>query len=119
MFSRKKRTALSDEVATIISQNTSVKGSVNTSSSLRIDWEFEGEVITTSDLIVGESARIKVTVAANNAVIAGTVAGNMTVVDNLELLSSAKVTGDIKVGSLIIDDGAVFEGNCEMKNEAE
>ena len=44
MFGRKTRTTLSDQVATIIGENSVVKGSINSSSSLRIDGEIEGEV---------------------------------------------------------------------------
>ena len=51
--------------------------------------------------------------------VAGIVTGNMDVNDKLELLPSAKVVGDLKVGTLIIGEGAVFKGNCEMRQPAE
>ena len=119
MFGRKTRTTLSDQVATIIGENSVVKGSINSSSSLRIDGEIEGEVTTAADLIVGESAMIKAAVVAKNAVVAGTVTAKMTIGDNLELLPTAKVVGAIQAGSLVIAKGAVFKGICEMKFEAE
>ena len=43
----------------------------------------------------------------------------MDIGDKLELLPTAKVVGDLKVGSLIIGEGAVFKGNCEMRQAAE
>lgn len=119
MFGSKKNTNFSDQVETIIGQNTSVKGSLSTSGALRIDGEFDGDVSTSADLIVGESGRIKATVAARNAVVAGIITGNMDIGDKLELLPTAKVVGDLKVGSLIIGEGAVFKGNCEMRQAAE
>ena len=57
--------------------------------------------------------------AAKNAVVAGSITGNMDIGDKLELLPTAKVVGDLRVGSLIIGEGAIFKGNCEMRQAAE
>ena len=119
MFGRKKRTVVSDQVATVIGKNTSIKGVLTSSVSLRIDGDFEGEITTTADLIVGDTASVKAALVTQNAVIAGTVKGNMVVGNNMELLPTAKMAGDIKVGSLIICDGAVFNGNCDVQGESE
>lgn len=51
--------------------------------------------------------------------IAGSVTGNMDVKEKLELMPSARVIGDLKVGTLIIGEGAVFKGNCEMRQSQE
>ena len=114
MFFRKKRTDVSDQAPNIIGRNTVLKGIVTASGSLRIDGEVAGEVLTTADLIVGVYGRVGTTVVAKNAVVAGTVTGEMTIEDSLELLFTAKILGNINVKSLVVDDGAVFEGNCEM-----
>ena len=51
--------------------------------------------------------------------IAGAVTGNMDIGDKLELLPTAKVEGDLKVGVLIIGEGAVYKGNCAMRRSEE
>ena len=115
MFGSKKTSDITDQVETLIGQSTSVKGSLTSNGALRIDGQFEGDITTTADIIVGESGRIIATVGARNAVVAGSVTGDMDIGDKLELLPTAKVVGDLKVGSLIIGEGAVFKGNCEMR----
>ena len=115
MFGSKKTSDITDQVETLIGQSTSVKGSLTSNGALRIDGQFEGDITTTADIIVGESGRITATIGARNAVVAGSVNGNMDIGDKLELLPTAKVVGDLKVGSLIIGEGAVFKGNCEMR----
>lgn len=117
MFGSKKTVEISSQVESIIGANTSVKGSLTSSGALRIDGQFEGDVSLTADLIVGESGRVTAQIAAKNALVAGSVTGNMDVTDKLELLPSAKVIGDLTVGSLIIGEGAVFKGKCEMRQE--
>ena len=56
---------------------------------------------------------------AINAVIAGAVAGKVDVQGKLELLSIAKVHADLTVGTLVIEEGAVFIGNCTTRQSAE
>jgi len=70
MFGSKKTAGFSDQVESIIGQNTSVKGSLTSSGALRIDGQFEGDVTTTADLIVGETGVVTAQVAARNAVVA-------------------------------------------------
>jgi cytoskeletal protein CcmA (bactofilin family) len=119
MFGGKKGIEPVGQVETIIGQNTTIKGSLSSSGSLRIDGQFEGDVNTSGELIVGEAGRVKAQITARSAMIAGTITGNMDVSEKLELLPSAKVVGDLKVGSLIIGEGAIFKGNCEMKQSVE
>ena len=97
MFFRKKRTEVSDQAPTIFGRNTVLKGIVTASDSLRIDGEIAGEVLTTADLIVGVHGRVHATVVARNAIVAGTVTGEMAVEENLELLFTAKILGNINL----------------------
>ena len=118
MFGSKKTMEISSQVESIIGVNTSVKGSLSSSGALRIDGQFEGDVSLSADLIIGESGRTTAQIAAKNALVAGSVTGNMDITEKLELLPTAKVVGDIKVGSLIIGEGATFKGKCEMRQES-
>ena len=47
---------------------------------------------------------------ARNAVIAGTYKGNISLKGKLEITNTGRVLGDIKVGTLVIDNGAFFDG---------
>ncbi len=62
---------------------------------------------------------MKAQISARAAVVAGAVTGNMNVSEKLEVLASAKVIGDLQAGSLVIAEGAVFTGNCGMKQSVE
>jgi len=119
MFGNKKNPGMSEQMETLIGPGTAVKGSLSASGALRIDGHVEGEITTTADIIVGETGRVTATIAAKNAIVAGCVTGNMDIGDKLELMPTAKIIGDLKVGSLIIGEGAVFKGNCEMRQPTE
>ena len=120
MFGGKKVTASfsGDQIETIIGRDTQFKGSINAGGTIRIDGKFEGDISSTGDAIIGETGNITAQVKARNATIAGVVNGNIDISDKLELLSSAKVYGDLKVGVLIIGEGATFKGACEMRQDS-
>ncbi len=77
---------------------------------------MEGDIVTSSEIVIGETGNVKAQIKAKNARIGGTVTGNMEISERLELLASAKLIGDIKAGTLIIGEGAIFKGACEMRS---
>ncbi|NLN66513.1 MAG: polymer-forming cytoskeletal protein [Clostridiaceae bacterium] len=111
MKRRMKSTAAMD---TIIGENTTLIGSVESDSSLKIIGRVEGDIKASGDVIVLENAVIKGDIRAQNLTIAGTVNGNLHVKNNLHLESTARVCGDMELHSFVTDEGAVFEGNCKM-----
>lgn len=107
------------EVETVIGKDTVFKGSISSNSGVRIDGKIEGEIITTSDVIIGSTGMAQAQINARNAVVAGRVVGNLNVTEKLELSSTAVVQGDMKVGILSVGEGAVYKGACEMRQESE
>ncbi len=93
-------------------QGAHINGNISINGCTRIDGTIEGSLAVDSDLYIGESGVIKCPVYTQSANIAGTVNGNIFCKTRLELLPTAKVVGNIKCGSLIIHEGAVFRGNC-------
>lgn len=55
---------------------------------------------------------------AQMVVIGGEVYGNLNVPEKVELTSTARVLGDITTNGLVIDEKAIFQGSCNMNQEA-
>ncbi|MCX5886655.1 MAG: polymer-forming cytoskeletal protein [Proteobacteria bacterium] len=88
--------------------------------NLKISGKFEGELDTKGVLIIGERADVRVTVIkGENITIAGKVRGDIVSSKRLELSSSAKVIGNIKTPLLIVNQGALLKGDCQMPVEEE
>ncbi len=117
MLRREKGEGSSDRVNTIIGKGTYFKGTIKTNGIVRVEGEMEGEIITKGDVVIGESGRVKVEIKANNVAIAGSVEGNVDAEGRLDLKDSGALVGDVKAYHLVVDDGALFKGNCEMKNK--
>lgn len=106
----RKREHMPMEYEVLISQNTIINGNINIKGFTRIDGTVDGTIAVDSDLFIGETGNIKATIYAQNAVIAGTVTGNVSCKGRLELMSKAKLYGNIKCGVLVISEGAIFRG---------
>jgi cytoskeletal protein CcmA (bactofilin family) len=98
-----------------ICAGTEVFGAITTNTDVRIDGYLEGNITAKGKIVVGETGRIKGDIAAKNADILGTTSGKITVSDFLTLKATAKVSGDIHIGRLLIDVGAKLVGYCNMK----
>ena len=116
MFGKKPAPTVSvDKVDTIIGKDTSFQGTIKAQGTLRIDGKLEGEIDCQGDVVIGETGSITAGVKAKNLLIAGLIKGNVNISNKLEIASTGKLEGDIQsTSSLIIDDGALFQGNCQM-----
>lgn len=103
----------SSRMETMIGSDTILYGNLTSNETIRIDGKVEGNVTNASQVIVGEGGEIMGDINASAVVVGGQVTGNI-VSHSLEILSEAKIHGDIKTASLSIAEGSIFEGNCAM-----
>lgn len=108
-----------DKVDTVIGKDTEFTGTLRAKGVIRVDGKVEGEIITHGDVIIGETGKIIGDIKARHVTLAGEIHGNAIAHGKLEIISTGKLFGDIEIGSLVINDGAVFDGKCEMKSEAD
>jgi len=108
---KRKNPAVMD---TIIGEQTTFKGNLESDSSIKVIGRVEGDIKASGDVIVLVNAVVVGNIWAENLIIAGTVNGNINVKGNLHLESQARLKGDMVVHSFVTDEGAVFEGNCRM-----
>ncbi|RME89014.1 MAG: polymer-forming cytoskeletal family protein [Candidatus Hydrogenedentota bacterium] len=101
-------------VTTVIGFGAHFKGEFTLTGALRIDGTFEGRIDSASKVIVGESGLVRTNIIANKVVVAGTVEGNIYAPEEVHLLATAKVTGDIVSGNLIMEPGVIFEGRAKI-----
>lgn len=106
------------QISTIIGMSAVCEGDFSSGGSIRIDGTVNGNVTVADTLIVGASGCIHGDIAAQKVVIGGEVYGNLNVPEKIELTSTARVIGDMTTGGLVIDEKAVFQGRCDMNQDA-
>lgn len=97
-----------------ITEDTTIKGSITTASSLTIAGAVEGDVNAGGEITVLDDALIKGDVSGPNVKILGKVEGRVSATGRLEISSSGQVLGDISVRALHIEEGGTLEGECKM-----
>ena len=117
MFSSKKRndTINTGTINTIIGESANIEGVLSATDSTRVDGNLKGKILSESSVIVGEHGTVKGDILAVEILVAGTVYGNLTAKERIELTNTGRVLGDLVTRTLVIDEGASFKGNCTME----
>src|SRR6476646_861787 len=104
----------SGELNGFLDRGASFKGEMEFEDTMRIDGKFNGKIVSKNELIVGESAHIEGDVHVGRIAISGTVVGKIVADQRVEIHRSCKVYSDIETPALVIEEGAIFQGNCAM-----
>jgi len=104
---------------TLVGHGTTLDGTLNVSSSMRVDGKILGEITCSDSLLVGKTGVVEASVKVKNATIGGRVEGDIEASEVVVLEGNSTVIGDVTTKKLIIEEGAVFNGTCHMGGESE
>jgi cytoskeletal protein CcmA (bactofilin family) len=99
---------------TIVGVGSSLRGTLMVSGTLRIEGEFEGDILNCERLEVGEHGVMRSDVEVKSAVVLGRVYGNIRALGTIELKSGSHVEGDVAALSVVMEPGVFFTGRCTM-----
>lgn len=98
-----------------VGSGTVITGEASFKSMLRVDGRFSGRINSAGGaLIVGAGGQVDANIEVAVATIHGVVNGDIIASDRIELGRAAKLNGNIQTPSLMIEQGAIFEGSCKM-----
>ena len=92
-------------------------GELRFDTSFRVDGKLTGTVESQGDLIVGESGEVEGEVRVGQILISGTVRGTVRAARKIQIAPNGKLFAEIDTPSLVIEDGAYFEGTCVMSRD--
>jgi len=99
----------------LISQGTEITGDIKSTGDIRIDGILNGNMNTKGKVVIGPTGKVKGEVECKNSEVSGLIEGKITVSQLLNLKASSQINGTIVTSKLSIEPGAVFTGNCAMK----
>ena len=94
-----------------------LEGELRFEASFRVDGKLTGTVRSEGDLIVGESGEVEGEILVGQVFVSGTVRGTIRASRRVQIAPNGKVFAEIDTPSLIIEDGATFEGRCAMSRD--
>lgn len=104
----------SDDLNGFLDESTEIIGELRFKNTFRVDGRLKGKIVSESTLIVGETASIDADIDCGTVSIRGKVSGHVTGRHRIEVLSGAQVRAHLSSPKLVIEEGAFFEGECDM-----
>ena len=103
-----------DDVKAFLGQGTEFQGTLTFEGTVSVDGKLYGEVVSGGTLIVGEEAEVEAEINVESLISQGRIKGNVKLTDRIELYETSELRGNITTPRLIISEGAVFQGSCDM-----
>lgn len=97
-----------------IVEGTTIEGNIQTSADLRLDGVINGNLQVDGRVVVGPTGRVKGDVTCTHADVEGSIEGVVRVSHTLIIKSTAYLDGEVIVGKLSVEPGAVFKASCAM-----
>jgi len=99
----------------ILGKTTSFTGILKFETTVKIQGNFRGTIEAAGDLIVDKDAVVDADhITVSSLTVYGIISGTVLAHDKVDMMSGAKVHGDVSAAKLRIADGVLFEGKCKM-----
>ncbi len=103
-----------DTTNCMIGEGSIFEGRFYVNGSIMIEGKFQGDIRTDDQLIVGPSGKVKTDIQARKVTIAGTIIGNIAASEEVTLLHTGKVLGNIITPKLTVEQGVITEGKVTI-----
>jgi cytoskeletal protein CcmA (bactofilin family) len=101
----------------ILGKTTNFTGILKFAATIHIQGSFRGTIDASGDLIVDKEAVVDADhITVNSLTVFGSISGTVHAMDKVDMMSGAKVHGDVSAARLRIADGVLFDGKCKMTN---
>jgi cytoskeletal protein CcmA (bactofilin family) len=105
-------------ISGFIDRETEIIGDIKFKENFRIDGIFKGKILSGNGLIIGETAEVEADIEVSSMTINGRVKGTIKAKDKIEIFSKGRVIGTVTTPKLVIEEGAFFQGSCQMEMKA-
>ena len=104
-----------DSDIVVLGRTTSFTGMLKFNTTLRIQGNFKGTIEASGALIVDREAVVEADhITVSSLTVYGSISGTVHAMDKVDMMSGARVHGDVNAARLRIADGVLFEGKCKM-----
>lgn len=118
MLKKGSGTPEQSEITAFLGKGTEFKGVLSFEGTVRVDGKVEGEVISKDTLIGGDSALLQGEITVGTIICSGKVIGNINASQKAHIIAPAHIQGNIRTPKLIIEEGVIFDGKCDMTGKA-
>jgi cytoskeletal protein CcmA (bactofilin family) len=95
-------------------EGSEIEGKYTCSGTVMLDAKVSGEVLSKDTLVIGSRAVVHATVRGAIIVVHGEVVGTVSGSERVELKTGSRVSGTIEAPVVIMEQGAMHDGECHM-----
>jgi cytoskeletal protein CcmA (bactofilin family) len=100
-----------------VGRESRISGKLDFQEAAEIDGEVEGE-ITGGEIVIAPTTVVTARITAAKVTIGGQVKGEIVARERIELLASARLRCTIVTPTLVLTEGAQFDGDCRMSRSS-
>lgn len=98
------------DINAFLGAGTSFVGRLTFGGVVRIDGEFEGEIVSSGTLVVGSQARVAGRIEVGRLVCDGFVAAEVAASSSVAVHARGRLVGSVRTPSLAVDEGGRLDG---------
>jgi cytoskeletal protein CcmA (bactofilin family) len=99
-----------------LTPDCTIKGTIKFDGPMKINGKVNGKIITDNgELVIGKTGTVKAAIKTKSVIIEGRVDGKITASDKVVLKQKAQLIGDLQAKTLVVEEGVVFVGRCDIK----
>ena len=99
---------------TILSKDIEFSGTLNFEKPFLIRGKLSGDISAKGLLMVDENAVVEANIKASRVIIRGSVYGNVTATEKVEVTITGKLVGNVTAPEILMETGCIFNGFCTM-----
>ena len=103
-----------------IGQSVAFKGEIHSEEDFFVDGVVEGMIsIPKNLLVIGANSTVKADVHAHSLLLSGRLVGQVAIVERIEIKKTGTLEGNLVTHRIVVEDGGVFRGSCDIKKPGE
>jgi cytoskeletal protein CcmA (bactofilin family) len=106
--------APAERLVSVISRNSVFDGNYSTDGDVRVEGEVRGDITCKGHVLICDGAAVSAKITATSVSVAGRLSGEVTCAERFEAQPTARITSQISTPRLVIQEGAVVDGQIRM-----
>ncbi len=107
-----------NELNGFLDRGSHLQGELRFETTFRVEGKITGTISSSGNLVVGEHGEVDGEIRVGEIFVAGTVRGTIAAERKVHLAPGGKVYAELRTPTLVIEDGALFEGRCGMDSNS-
>ena len=102
---------------TYIGSSLKIKGNITSNEAIILEGKIDGNITIKEQITIGKNGQFKGKIKADTVIILGKAKGEISAPNKVEICNEGDFDGTLQTKKLIIEDGAIFNGNTSMNEE--